>query len=239
MTGFLLERGRAMPRVLLVLTSHGQLGSTGIATGVGLQTFASPYYLLTEAGIDVQVASPMGGQPPVDPLSFGDGVETAALRRLSADKEAQSLLEHTMALPAVDSERYDGLFFTGGHGGMWDLPENESAGHLISAALSADKPVVAVCHGVAALCSPDPVTGHAPVKGRRVTGLSNREEVLLGRHQSVPFLLQDRLTSLGAVFEEAAEFSSHVVVDNQLITGQNMRSADQASRALLAVLNRS
>ncbi|MGC4747958.1 type 1 glutamine amidotransferase domain-containing protein [Micromonospora sp. DT201] len=228
-----------MLRVLLVLTSHGQLGRTGIATGVGLQTFASPYYLLTEAGIEVQVASPMGGQPPVDPLSFGDGVETAALRRLSADREAQSLLEHTMPLTAVDSERFDGLFFAGGHGGMWDLPENESAGRLISTALNANKPVVAVCHGVAALCSPDPVTGHTSVKGRRVTGLSNREEVLLGRHQSVPFLLQDRLTSLGAAFEEAAEFSSHVVVDKQLITGQNMRSADQASRTLIAALNRS
>jgi putative intracellular protease/amidase len=127
-------------RVLLVLTSHGQLGSTGIATGVGLQTFASPYYLLAEAGIEVDVASPMGGQPPVDPLSFGDGVETAALRRLAADREAQSLLEHTMALAAVDSERYDGLFFAGGHGGMWDLPEDEIVGHLIGAALTPISP---------------------------------------------------------------------------------------------------
>ncbi len=225
-------------RVLLVLTSHGQLGSTGIATGVGLQTFASPYYLLAEAGIEVDVASPIGGQPPVDPLSFGDDVETAALRRLIADTEARGRLEHTMTLGAVDSKLYDGLFFAGGHGGMWDLPEDEAVGHLIGAALSTDKPVVAVCHGVAALCSPDPLTGHPSAKGRRVTGLSNREEVLLGRHRSVPFLLQDRLTSLGAAFEEAPEFSSHVVVDHQLITGQNMRSADQATRALIAVLNR-
>jgi putative intracellular protease/amidase len=168
------------------------------------------------------------------------GVETAALRRLAADREALSLLEHTMTLPTVDSERYDGLFFAGGHGGMWDLPEDEIVGRLIGAALTTDKTVVvAVCHGVAALCSPDPLTGHPSVKGRRVTGLSNREEVLLGRHRSVPFLLQDRLTSLQAAFEEAAEFSSHVVVDNQLITGQNMRSADQASRTLIAALNRS
>ncbi|MDP4505042.1 type 1 glutamine amidotransferase domain-containing protein [Nonomuraea turcica] len=225
-----------MSQVLVILTSHGQLGSTGQATGVGLQTFASPYYALKEAGVEVVVASPLGGDPPVDPLSFGEGVETVALRRLNEDVDARALLRASLPLRNAASTDYDGLFFAGGHGGMWDFPDDLVVGGLIAAALNAGKPVVAVCHGVAALCGTDPVSGRPLVEGRRVTALTNQEEAALERDALVPFLLQDRLMKLGAEFDEAAKFTSHVVVHGSLITGQNMRSADEASRAFLAAL---
>lgn len=225
-----------MTRVLSVMTSHGDLGSTALSTGVGLQTFASSYYRLSEAGVDVEVASPLGGEPPVDPLSFGDGVETAALRRLNADDQALGLFRDTKPLAAVDAADYDGFFFVGGHGGMWDFPDNTLMATLLTEALHTGKAIAAVCHGVAALCNIDPGSGRSLVERRAVTALTNREEAALERDRIVPFLLQDRLTALGARFEEASEFTSHVVVDGRLITGQNMRSADETSRALLAAL---
>jgi putative intracellular protease/amidase len=225
-----------MRRVLIVLTSHGQLGSSGLPTGVGLQTFAAPYYVLTDAGVEVVVTSVRGGEPPIDPLSFGEGVETVALQRLTADTVAMELFRHSRPLSSVSAEDYDGLFIAGGHGGMWDLADNATVAKLLAAALDAGKPVAAVCHGVAALCAPHPATRVPLVESRKVTALTTREELELGRENAVPFLLEQRLVRLGAVFEEAPAFTSHVVSDGLLITGQNMRSADQASRALLVAL---
>ena len=225
-----------MPRVLIVVTSHAQLGSSAIPTGVGLQTFAAPYYVLTEAGVDVVVASVAGGEPPTDPLSFGEGVETAALQRLIADDVTLAAVRGSRPLSTTDSDVVDGLFFAGGHGGMWDLPANPAVARLIAGALDAGKPVAAVCHGVAALCGRHPDTGRSFVEGKNVTGLTTREETELERQELVPFLLQERLVELGAQFAEAPMFTSHVVIDGPLITGQNMRSADQASRLLLVEL---
>ncbi|MFJ9900506.1 type 1 glutamine amidotransferase domain-containing protein [Streptomyces sp. NPDC091280] len=203
---------------------------------MGLQTFAAPYYVLTEAGVEVVVASVRGGEPPIDPLSFGEGVETVALQRLTGDAVAMGLFRDSRPLSAVSAEDYDGLFVAGGHGGMWDLADNARVATFVAAALDAGKPVVAVCHGVAALCGLHPATGRPLVEGRKVTALTTREEIELGRAAVVPFLLEERLVGLGAVFEEAPAFTSHVVADGPLITGQNMRSADQASRSLLAAI---
>ncbi|WP_370615162.1 type 1 glutamine amidotransferase domain-containing protein [Mumia sp. Pv 4-285] len=225
-----------MARVLIVVTSHRQLGSSRLPTGVGLQTFAAPYYVLTEAGVEVAVASVQGGEPPIDPLSFGEGVETVALERLTHDTMAMAMFRDPRPLSTLSADEYDGLFFAGGHGGMWDLPDNPTVATLIAAALDAGTPVAAVCHGVAALCGRHPRTGHPLVQGRKVTALTTQEEVELGREGLVPFLLEERLVELGAVFDEAPVFTSHVVTDGSLITGQNMRSADHASRSLLAAL---
>ncbi|HUR05097.1 MAG TPA: type 1 glutamine amidotransferase domain-containing protein, partial [Nonomuraea sp.] len=183
-----------MSQVLVILTSHGQLGSTGQATGVGLQTFASPYYALKEAGVEVVVASPLGGDPPVDPLSFGEGVETVALRRLNEDVDARALLRASLPLRKAARIDYDGLFFAGGHGGMWDFPDDPVIGGLIAAAMNAGKPVAAVCHGPWVLCSTP------ALKGRTATGFHS---------------IKDDMVNAGATFVDM-----EVCIDGNVITSR-------------------
>ncbi|MGI9824452.1 type 1 glutamine amidotransferase domain-containing protein [Agromyces sp. Marseille-Q5079] len=192
--------------------------------------------LLTEAGIEVVVASAGGGEPPVDPLSFGEGVEDSRTETFEVDDVAMALFRDSHALTTLASDAFDGLFFAGGHGGMWDLPDSPTVATLIASTLDAGKSLAAVCHGVAALCGRHPHTGRPFVEGRRVTALRTSEEIDLGREEVVPFLLQERLVWLGAEFDEAPVFTPHVVTDGSLITGQNMRSADHASRSFLAEL---
>ncbi|MEV0648873.1 type 1 glutamine amidotransferase domain-containing protein [Phytomonospora sp. NPDC050363] len=219
-----------MPDVLVVVTSHDRLGDAG-STGVGLQTVSAALYALADAGATVSIASPLGGRPPVDPLTFGEGVETESLTRYLDDPAAVELFESSLPLPEAAEREFDGVYFAGGHGGMWDFPADPVIDYLIASVLDSGGYAAAVCHGVAALCGDRGV-----LKGRRVTGLTNKEELLLGRDRAVPFLLQDRLAELGGTFVEAGEFTSHVVVDGQVITGQNMRSADATAHALLEAL---
>lgn len=219
-----------------MLTSHGTLGKTGLPTGVGLQTVVGPYYLFRDVGFGVDIASLAGGSPPIDPLSLGDDVVTSSMLRFEDDAAAQRKLSESMALREIDQANYEAMFFAGGHGGMWDFPDNLTVGKIVASALRAGKPLAAVCHGVAALCSADPDTGEALARGRRLTGLSNQEEHDLGRDDAVPFLLEDRLTSAGAGYVRAAPFATNVVADGRLVTGQNMRSADAAAQQLLRLL---
>lgn len=219
-----------MTRVLIVVTSHSRLGDTVEPTGVGLQTVAAALYPLIEADVSVTIASPQGGRPPVDPLTFGEGVETAPLTRFLADDEAVQLFDSSLPLDDVSAGDFDAVFFAGGHGGMWDFPGNPQIQDLTGSIVKAGGYVVAVCHGVAALCDDH---NRSILAGLRVTGLTNQEESLLERDRVVPFLLQERIIRSGGIFVEADPFTPHVVEDDQLITGQNMRSTDLVVRALL------
>ena len=219
-----------MTRVLIVVTSHSWLGDDPESTGVGLQTVAAAWYSLIEADVDVVIASPRGGRPPIDPLTFGEEVETAPLTRFLTDDEAVQLFNSSLPLDDVAAGDFDAVFFAGGHGGMWDFPGNPQVQNLIRSIVEAGGYVAAVCHGVAALCDDH---DHSILAGRRVTGLTTQKESLLERDEVVPFLIQDRILHSGGIFVEADPFAPHVVEDGQLITGQNMRSTDLVVRALL------
>jgi putative intracellular protease/amidase len=186
--------------------------------------------------MEVATASPKGGEPPVDPLSLAEDVSTEGTRRFAADPVARAVFCNTQPIEAVGADDQDALFFVGGHGGMWDFADNRAIGALTSATVLAGKPVAAVCHGSAALCSAYGATGRLLVEGRAVTGLSNSEEAILGRENAVPFSLEERLRSHGASYRRGADFSPYVVADGLLITGQNMRSAEAAAARLLTVL---
>lgn len=222
--------------ILIVSTSHPRLGSSAIATGLGLETLAGPYYRFLDAGATVAIASPLGGKPPVDPLSISDETSTDETRRFDSDAPARASFENSLRLGAVSPDAYDAVFFAGGHGGMWDFAGNPDVSQLIGRYLWQNKPVAAICHGPAALCGVLDDTGRPVVAGRRVTGLSNAEERVLGRDRAVPFLLEDRLRSLGGDYASGPNFKSFVVADGPLITGQNMRSARAAAETLLDLL---
>lgn len=224
-------------RILMIATSHDRLGESGSLTGVGLETFAGPYYRFISAGAKVTAASPQGGTPPIDPLSLREETSTPGTRRFATDPAAGSLFSNTQRIEKVDPRAQDALFFVGGHGAMWDFADNPIIGALLGASLRAGKPVAAVCHGVAAMCSGTEAAGPAMAAGRAITALSDSEEAVLGRAGLVPFSLQQRLTALGARYQAGADFISHVIVDRNLITGQNMRSAEDAAAALLRILN--
>lgn len=223
-------------KILVVLTSHGQLGETGKATGLWLEELASPYYVFKDAGADVTLASPAGGQPPVDPNSEQAGNQTEATKRFRADSAAMQALAHTHKLAEIDREAYDAVFYPGGHGPLWDLADNEDSRLLIDAVYAAGKPVAAVCHGVAALRNALGPFGLSLVRGKAVTGFSNSEEKAAGLADAVPFLIEDMLKEDGGEYSRAADWQSHVVVSGNLITGQNPASSTGAAQAVLQQL---
>ncbi|MVA72101.1 type 1 glutamine amidotransferase domain-containing protein [Agrobacterium vitis] len=222
-------------KILIVSTSHGSLGQTGLPTGLGLETLAGPYYRFLEAGAEVVIASLLGGTPPIDPLSVGEETSTEETHRFSGDVAALAHFENSALLETVHAEDLDALFFAGGHGGMWDFADNTDVATLIGRCLSLGKPVAAICHGPAAFCGVIDASGRHIIEGSRITGLSNSEEIALGRDHTVPFLLEDRLKSLGGDYQAGPDFKSFVVRDRLLITGQNMRSAKAVAEALLEV----
>ncbi len=222
-------------KILMVLTSHDQLGDTGHATGFWLEEFAAPYYALRDAGADLTLASPKGGQPPVEPKSEADDAQTPATRRFDADADAQAALAHTVTLSDVDVADFDAVFYPGGHGPLWDLAEDPNSIALIENAIGAGKPVAAVCHAPAALRHVT-VSGEPLVKGRRVTGFSNTEEAAVGLTDVVPFLVEDMLKSNGGDYRRAEDWNSHVERDGLVITGQNPASSEATAEALLEAL---
>ncbi|WP_205479546.1 type 1 glutamine amidotransferase domain-containing protein [Sphingomonas arenae] len=222
--------------ILMVLTSHEQLGDTGKKTGFWLEEFAAPYYVLKEAGHRITLASPAGGQPPLDPKSDEPDAQTDATRRFQADEEAVAALGDTERLADVDPSRIDAVFFPGGHGPMWDLAEDRDVKRIIEALASAGKPVAAVCHGPAVFRRTLGSDGRSLVSGKRVTGFTNAEEETVGLTEVVPFLLEDMLREQGADFSRADAFTPHVVRDGLLITGQNPASSEPAAEALLEAL---
>jgi putative cofactor-binding repeat protein len=225
-----------MAKVLMVLTSHDRLGNTGKPTGFWLEEFAAPYYVLRDAGVDITLASPKGGQPPVDPKSDEPGAQTPAMNRFRGDPEAQRALANTVKLSSVSADDYDGVFFPGGHGPLWDLAEDRDALALIERLHVAGRPVAAVCHGPAVLRRAKGADGAPLVKGKSVTGFSNTEEAAVGLTDVVPFLVEDALKANGGRYSRAEDWASHAVVDGNLITGQNPASSEATARALLEAL---
>lgn len=225
--------------ILMVLTSHDQLGDTGEKTGFWLEEFAAPYYVLKEAGHSIRLASPNGGQPPLDPKSDAPEFQTEATKRFKADPNAQAQLASTLKLDEIDSADFDAVFYPGGHGPVWDLANSAKSKSIIEETVRAGKPVVLVCHAPAALKDVTAEDGTPLVRGKKVTGFTNSEEAAVGLTEIVPFLLQDKLTELGADFRTTGDFQPHVVRDGLLITGQNPASSEPAAKALLEALESS
>jgi putative intracellular protease/amidase len=223
-------------KILMVLTSHGQLGNTGKETGFWLEEFAAPYYLLKDAGATVTLASPDGGQPPIDPKSDLPENQTDATRRFRADSAAQAELADTQKLANISAADFDAVFYPGGHGPMWDMPNNVASIALIEDFVKADKPVAAVCHAPVALINVRGKNGDYLIKGKRVTGFTDTEEDAVGLTSVVPFLLEDELRERGGIFSKGPDWSSHIEVDGKLITGQNPASSEAGAKALLELL---
>lgn len=223
-------------KVLMVLTSHDQLGNTGEKTGFWVEELAAPYYALRDAGVEIALATPLGGRPPEDPTSAAEDSQTDATRRLADDPEAQEALDTTAKLGDVSADDFDAVFYPGGHGPMWDMPDNPESIALLEDFARADKPVGAVCHGPAALVNVRRPDGSYLIEGLRVTGFTDGEEAAVGLTDVVPFLLEDRLKERGGLYSQADDFSPYVLTDGTLITGQNPASSAPAARALLDLL---
>ncbi|MFK0009314.1 type 1 glutamine amidotransferase domain-containing protein [Paenarthrobacter sp. NPDC090520] len=224
-------------KILIVLTSHGQLGDTGRETGFWLEELAAPYYAFKEAGAAITLASPGGGRPPFDPASAGPDYETDSTRRFLADRDALAQLGRTVKLSEVSQEDFDTVFYPGGHGVVWDLSEDPDSIALIESFAHANKPVALVCHAPGVLRHVKDADGRPLVEGRKVTGFTNSEEEAIGLTEVVPFLLEDELTAKGGLFERGPDWGSHVVQDGLLITGQNPESSRAAAEALLQELS--
>lgn len=223
-------------KILMILTSHDELGDTGKKTGFWLEEFAAPYYVFKDAGADITLASPEGGQPPLDPSSDTDDAQTDATRRFKKDEAGQKALATTKRLADISVSDYDGVFYPGGHGPMWDLAESDKSIELIEQAISNGKPVAAVCHAPAVLRHVKGEDGEYLVKGKKVTGFSNSEEEAVGLTDVVPFLLEDMLAEKGGTYSKGEDWSSYVLEDGLLITGQNPASSEEAAERLLARL---
>ena len=225
-------------KVLIVLTSHSELGDTGKKTGFWIEEFAAPYYTLKDAGADITLASPKGGQPPIDPKSAEPGAQTEATKRFDADKDLQQLLSKTVVLSQVKAEDFDAVFFPGGHGPLWDLTNDASSVRLIQNFWSAKKPVTAVCHAPAVLLNVKDENGEPLVKGKNVTGFTNSEEEAVQLTNVVPFLVEDELKNKGGKYSKKEDWASYVVKDGLLITGQNPASSEEAAKELLNLLKK-
>lgn len=223
-------------KILMVLTSHDKLGNTGEKTGFWLEEFAAPYYVFKDAGAEITLASPLGGQPPLDPKSDAPDFQTEATHRFKADTTAQRALAKTLKLTDISADNFDAVFYPGGHGPLWDLAENATSITLIEVMLAAGKPVAAVCHAPGVLRHPKGPDGTSVVLGKTVTGFTNTEEGAVGLTTIVPFLVEDMLKENGGKYSKAEDWHPHVVTDGLLITGQNPASSEPAAKALLATL---
>ncbi|HCC60406.1 MAG: type 1 glutamine amidotransferase domain-containing protein [Gammaproteobacteria bacterium] len=223
-------------KILIVLTSHDKLGDTGKPTGFWLEEFAAPYYVFKDAGAEIVLASPKGGQPPLDPKSDAPDAQTEMTKRFKNDAESQALLANTRKLDEVSAADFDTVFYPGGHGPLWDLTGNSTSIALIESFIQARKPVAAVCHAPAALVQVRGVDGEYLVKGKRVTGFTNTEEEGVQLTEVVPFLLEDKLKEVGGDYSKGPDWSSYVLVDGLLVTGQNPASSEEAARELLKLL---
>ena len=224
-------------KVLIVLTSHGDLGNTGEKTGFWIEEFAAPYYVLADAGAELTIASPKGGQPPVDPKSESADAQTLATKRFYGDYDLIDKVAHTLKLNEINEADYDAVFYPGGHGPLWDLATDVISIALIENFYKNNKPVAFVCHAPAALLKVKAPDGEPIVKGKKVTGFSDTEEEAVKLTEVVPFLLEDELKKLGALYSRGADWSSYVKEDGLLITGQNPASSEVVARLLLTAIN--
>lgn len=222
-----------MKKVLMVLTSHDTLGDTGRKTGFWLEELAAPYYTFKDAGVEVVLASPQGGQPPLDPKSNEPSFQTDLTRRFEADAAANAQLAATVRLDAVTQADFDTVFYPGGHGPLWDLAEDRNSIALIESFVATGKPVALVCHAPGVLRHVQTAGGRPLVEGKRVTGFTNTEEEGVGLTDVVPFLVEDELKAKGGVYSKGPDWGSYVVEDGLLITGQNPGSSTEAAALLL------
>lgn len=222
-------------KIVMVLTSHDQLGNTGHKTGFWLEEFAAPYFVFRDAGVELTLASPKGGQPPVDPKSDLPENQTPAMARFKKDERAQKELSQTIKLDTINAEDYDTVFYVGGHGPMWDLAESPVSIALLESFYNSGKPIALVCHSPGVLHR---VTykGEPIVKGKRVTGFANSEEEEVHLTHVVPFLVEDELKRLGGIYEKAPNWQSFAIVDGRLLTGQNPASSTAAAQTLLKLV---
>jgi putative intracellular protease/amidase len=230
-------------KILIVLTSHSQLGHTELAntegkTGFWIEEFATPYYLFKEAGAKITLASPKGGQPPIDPKSDAPENQTESTIRYKKDEVLLGLMANTLKLEDIDSNDFDAVFFPGGHGPLWDLTTDEDSISLIEEFWDAKKPVAAVCHAPSVLLNVKDEDGEFLVKGKKVTGFSNTEEKAVKLDKIVPFLLEDELKLKGGIYSKNDDWTSYVVTDGLLITGQNPQSSEAVAKELLAILKK-
>ncbi len=223
-------------KVLFVLTSHDELGDTGEKTGFWVEEFAAPYYHLLDENVEIKIATPKGGQAPIDPRSQAEASQTEATKRFNNDKEAQKRIANTVKLSTIKAEDFDAVFYPGGHGPLWDLAEDKTSIALIESFNAQDKPMAFVCHAPAALKEVKGKDGEPLVKGKKVTGFTNSEEEAVQLTEVVPFLLEDMLAEKGGKFSKADNWSVHVVEDGNLITGQNPASSKKAAELLLKKL---
>jgi putative intracellular protease/amidase len=223
-------------KIIMILTSHDKLGDTGKKTGFWLEEFAAPYYVFKDAGADITLASPAGGQPPLDPSSDTDDAQTEATKRFKDDDAAQKHLASTEVLSTISADGFDAVFYPGGHGPLWDLAEDADSRKLIEKFNSTDRPIGAVCHAPAVFKHPKGVDGKPLVSGKTVTGFTNTEEEGAGLTDVVPFLVEDMLKSNGADYQKGDDWASFVVTDGKLVTGQNPASSEEAARKLLALI---
>lgn len=225
-------------RIVIVLTSHDQLGSTGRPTGFWLEELAAPYYRFKDSGVDVVLASPKGGRPPIDPKSNEPDFQTDETRRFESDPEAVAALANTTRLDTVSADDFDTVFYAGGHGPLWDLAEDPDSVRLIEATLGTGKPLALVCHAPGVLRHATNPDGTPLVRGRRVTGFTNGEEAGVGLTEIVPFLVEDELIQLGAEYSKVDDWQPYVIADGLLITGQNPASSGPAADVLIKETNK-
>lgn len=223
-------------KILMVLTSHDEMGDTGKKTGFWLEEFAAPYFIFKDAGADITLASPKGGQPPIDPMSDSEDAQTNDTRRFKDDADAQADLATTLKLSDVTADGFDAIFYPGGHGPLWDLAEDADSKRLIEAFAAADRPIGAVCHAPAVFQHTLGTDGKPLVSGRRVTGFTNTEEEGVGLTEIVPFLVEDMLKANGGNYEKGDDWASFVLRDGKLVTGQNPASSADGAREILALL---
>ncbi len=220
----------------MVLTSHSELGNTGKKTGFWIEEFAAPYYVFLDAGASITIASPKGGQPPIDPSSDTPENQTPATIRFKADKQLQNILSETHLLSTMSADDYDAIFYPGGHGPLWDLTNDVASINLIEHFWKSKKPIAAVCHAPAVLLNAMDEADEPLVKGKKVTGFTNSEEDAVQLTEIVPFLLENELISKGGIYSKKENWASYVVMDGMLITGQNPASSEAAAKALIKVL---
>lgn len=223
-------------KILMVLTSHDQLGDTGKKTGFWLEEFAAPYYVFRDAGADITLASPKGGQPPLDPASDTDDAQTEATDRFKVDQAAKDALADTQVLSGLSADGFDAVFYPGGHGPLWDLAEDTDSKRLIEGFAAADRPIGAVCHAPAVFRHATAASGKSFVSGKTVTGFTNTEEQGVGLTDVVPFLVEDMLKRNGGDYRKGDDWSSFVVTDGKLVTGQNPASSAEAAKKLLTLM---
>lgn len=221
-------------KILMVVTSHDKLGSTGLKTGFWLEEFAAPYYVFKDAKADITIASPKGGQPPLDPKSDEPDFQTSATKRFKEDSEAQAALAGSLKLADISADGFDAVFYPGGHGPLWDLAEDNNSIALIEVMYAEGKTVAAVCHAPAVFRHAEGPDGSSLVEGKSVTGFSNSEEAAVELTEVVPFLLEDELQAIGANYSKSSDWHPYTVTDENLITGQNPSSSEGVAQAVLA-----